>query len=96
MHEQVVVVGQGELGTVRHQGVDPPGEWLATERVEEARRLLEATALPVEEMARLAGFGSAANLRLHFGRAAGLSPRDYRDRFGHAACRRAQGFVNNA
>jgi transposase len=29
---------------------------------------LEGTALPVEEVARLAGFGSAANLRLHFGR----------------------------
>ncbi len=73
-----------------------PGEWVAAVRVEKAKRLLEGTALPVEEVARLAGFGSAANLRLHFGRAAGLSPRDYRDRFGHLAQRRAQEFVNKA
>ncbi len=45
-----------------------PGEWVAAVRVEEAKRLLEGTALPVEEVARLAGFGSTANLRLHFGR----------------------------
>lgn len=60
-----------------------PGRWLADVRVEEAKRLLETTALPVEEVARLAGFGSTATLRLHFGRATALGPRDYRDRFGH-------------
>lgn len=60
-----------------------PGAWVTQVRIDEAKRLLEATALPVEEVARLAGFGSVATLRHHFGRAAGLSPRDYRDRFGH-------------
>ena len=60
-----------------------PGAWLAAVRVEEARRLLETTAAPVEEVARLAGFGSTANLRHHFRRAAGLSPREHRERFGH-------------
>ncbi len=33
-----------------------PGEWVAAVRVEKAKRLLEGTALPVEEVARLAGF----------------------------------------
>ncbi|MFO1037733.1 MAG: transcriptional regulator FtrA [Geminicoccaceae bacterium] len=60
-----------------------PGDWLAGVRVDAARRLLEATALPVEEVARLSGFCSVATLRLHFGRATKLSPRDYRERFGH-------------
>lgn len=60
-----------------------PGEWLAGVRVDAARRLLEATPLPVEEVARLAGFGSVAALRHHFARATALSPRDYRERFGH-------------
>jgi len=59
-----------------------PGEWLAAARVDEARRLLEATTLPVEDVARLAGFGSTATLRHHFSRATALSPRDYRERFG--------------
>ena len=60
-----------------------PGEWLAGVRVDEARRLLETTAMPVEEVARLSGFGSTATLRHHFSRATALSPRDYRERFGH-------------
>lgn len=59
----------------------PPGEWLTGVRVEEARRLLEETALPVEEVARLAGFGSPGTLRHHFTPAVGLPPRNYRERF---------------
>ncbi|PTM60571.1 transcriptional regulator FtrA [Phreatobacter oligotrophus] len=66
-----------------------PGEWLAAARVDEARRLLEATTLPVEDVARLAGFGSTATLRHHFSRATALSPRDYRERFGHGQGRAA-------
>ena len=64
-----------------------PGAWLAGVRVEEARRLLETTAAPVEEVARVVGFGSAANLRHHFRRASGLSPREHRERFGHHPAR---------
>lgn len=60
-----------------------PGEWLSELRVAEARRLLEATRLPVEEVARAAGFGSVATLRHHFGRMTGLAPREYRERFGN-------------
>ena len=60
-----------------------PVEWLCDVRIAEARRLLEATALPVEEVAHAAGFGSVATLRHHFARTTGLAPRDYRDRFRH-------------
>jgi AraC family transcriptional activator FtrA len=59
-----------------------PGDWLALVRVEFAKNLLETTSLPVEEVARLAGFGGPPALRHHFTRATGLPPRDYRDRFG--------------
>ncbi len=59
-----------------------PGRWLTGVRVDEAKRLLEVTSLPIDDVARLAGFGSVATLRHHFGRATGLSPRDHRDRFG--------------
>lgn len=59
-----------------------PGEWLIEVRVEEAKRLLETSPLPVEEVARLSGFGSVATLRYHFARATGLSPSEYRERFG--------------
>lgn len=58
-----------------------PGDWLAEVRTEEARRLLEMTALSVEQIATRVGFGSAAAMRLHFTRATGLAPRDYRERF---------------
>jgi AraC family transcriptional activator FtrA len=47
----------------------------------EAKRLLETSNAPIEEVAGLAGFGSVATLRHHFGRAAGLSPRAYREAF---------------
>jgi AraC family transcriptional activator FtrA len=60
----------------------PPGEWVTRLRVEEARRLLEATALPVEDVALRAGFGSVETMRHHFRHQVGLSPRDYRDTFG--------------
>jgi AraC family transcriptional activator FtrA len=59
-----------------------PADWVAGARSEEARRLLESTTLSVEEIARRVGFGRAAILRLHFARATGLTPREYRARFG--------------
>jgi transcriptional regulator GlxA family with amidase domain len=61
-----------------------PLQWLISERVREARRLLESTALPVEEIARRAGFGSAPSLREHFRRATATTPTAYRRSFGRA------------
>jgi transcriptional regulator GlxA family with amidase domain len=49
--------------------------------VARARDLLETTLLPVEEVARLVGFGDVAALRRHLRRRTGLAPSAYRDRF---------------
>lgn len=79
----------------RHAGVSPrtfarrfraetgttPLQWLLAQRVLEARRLLEATDLPVEEIAWQVGFGTAASLRDHFRRATATTPTAYRRSF---------------
>lgn len=52
--------------------------WLARARVREARRLLEVTDLPVEQIAARCGLGTAANLRVHLARDAGTTPTAYR------------------
>ncbi|HWN74012.1 MAG TPA: helix-turn-helix domain-containing protein [Solirubrobacterales bacterium] len=79
----------------RHAGVSPrtfarrfraevgttPLQWLLAQRVLEARRLLEATDLPVEEIAWRVGFGTAASLRDHFRRATATTPTAYRRSF---------------
>ncbi|MEZ5076290.1 MAG: helix-turn-helix domain-containing protein [Solirubrobacterales bacterium] len=58
-----------------------PLRWLLARRVGEARRLLETTALPVEEIAERSGFGTAASLREHFRRATATTPTAYRRAF---------------
>jgi transcriptional regulator GlxA family with amidase domain len=58
-----------------------PGQWLATQRVETARRLLETTDLPVEAVARRSGFGSSTSLRQHLHAATGIAPLAYRRSF---------------
>ena len=50
-----------------------------------AQQLLEATRLPVEEVARRCGFSSAAALRQHFRRLTGTAPAAYRTTFGTAS-----------
>lgn len=61
-----------------------PAEWLIEARVERARELLESTELPIEEIARRSGFGTAATMRNHFRRRIRLSPIEYRERFMRA------------
>ncbi len=58
-----------------------PAAWLARQRVARAQELLESTEAPVDEIARLVGFGSAPVLRHHFARQLGTSPVAYRRRF---------------
>jgi transcriptional regulator GlxA family with amidase domain len=58
-----------------------PLQWLIGRRVAEAQRLLEGSELPVEQVASQAGFGTAAALRQHFGRALSTSPTAYRRTF---------------
>jgi transcriptional regulator GlxA family with amidase domain len=55
-----------------------PLRWLTAARLREARRLLEASDLPVDDVAARSGFGNAANLRLHLARDAGTTPTAYR------------------
>lgn len=62
-----------------------PNQWLVTQRVLHARRLLEDTALGIEQIARECGFGSAALLRHHFRNLVGVTPRDYRRTFARTA-----------
>ncbi|TDD62099.1 helix-turn-helix domain-containing protein, partial [Actinomadura darangshiensis] len=64
----------------RETGVSPQ-VWLAGQRVELARRLLEESDLPVERVAERAGFGTAASLRQHLAAAIGVSPSAYRATF---------------
>ncbi|MFJ6939569.1 GlxA family transcriptional regulator [Streptomyces sp. NPDC101132] len=58
-----------------------PHAWLLGLRLNRAEELLESTDLPVEEVARLTGFGSAAVLRAQFVRRRGVPPRTYRRSF---------------
>ena len=58
-----------------------PLQWLLVQRVRRAQHLLESSEEPVERIASLAGFGSAANLRQHFTRVVGVPPMSYRRTF---------------
>ncbi|MEV0536091.1 helix-turn-helix domain-containing protein [Kitasatospora sp. NPDC050463] len=60
-------------------GVSPP-RYLLRLRLDRARELLSETDEPVERVAALAGFTSAASLRQHFSRSTGTTPRAYRAR----------------
>lgn len=59
-----------------------PAAWLLEERLTAAKQMLEGPALPVEEIAVTAGFGSAATMRMHFRKSVGIGPTEYRRRFG--------------
>ncbi len=62
-----------------------PLKWLHTQRVLEARCLLEHTDLSIEQVAARSGFGSAPSLREHFRRATQTTPTAYRRTFAAAA-----------
>jgi transcriptional regulator GlxA family with amidase domain len=55
--------------------------WIARQRVERARALLEDSDLTVTQVAHAAGFGSTESLRRQFLTHIGTSPRSYRDAF---------------
>ncbi|WP_262525853.1 transcriptional regulator FtrA [Agrobacterium tumefaciens] len=58
-----------------------PGDWLADERINEAKRLLCQGNARMETVAMTAGFGSSHTLRHHFRKKVGISPVEYRTRF---------------
>ncbi|MER7789845.1 helix-turn-helix domain-containing protein [Streptomyces sp. NPDC097640] len=62
-----------------------PIAWLTDARIDRARELLEASAVPVEQVGRLTGFGAPASLRAAFHRHLGTSPQEYRTLFRHKA-----------
>ena len=65
------------------------GEYLERLRADVAGGLLSGTRLNLEQIARRAGFGSEQTLRRVFVRHYGVSPREYRSRFGIAELPRA-------
>lgn len=66
---------RAELGT-------SPAAWLNRQRLLRAQQLLEESDAPIDTIARLCGFGTAAVLRHHFGRALQTTPQSYRRAFG--------------
>lgn len=61
------------------------GEWLTSQRIELAQRLLEATEKSMDVVAFEAGFGSATSLRQHFAARLRTSPAQYRREFSRRA-----------
>ncbi len=57
------------------------GAWLLSERLARSQALLEGSDQSVEQIAELAGFGSAVSLRTHFRSAFGVSPTAWRQTF---------------
>ncbi len=58
-----------------------PGAWLAAQRLDYARHLLEDSDLNVDQVAERAGLGTGANLRQQMKLASGVSPTAYRRAF---------------
>ncbi|HEV7775674.1 MAG TPA: helix-turn-helix domain-containing protein [Luteibacter sp.] len=57
------------------------GQWLLSQRLAFAQRLLETTDRPIDHIAGDAGFGSALSMRQHFHAAFATSPSAYRREF---------------
>ncbi|PWV79254.1 GlxA family transcriptional regulator [Nocardia neocaledoniensis] len=58
-----------------------PQKWLLHQRLLRARALLESTSLPIEQVARHSGIGTAESLRQHMIRHLGVPPSTYRANF---------------
>lgn len=57
------------------------GQWLLSQRLSLAQRMLETTDQPIERVAERAGFGTALSMRQHFGLAFNTTPSMYRREF---------------
>lgn len=58
-----------------------PAAYVKQVRIDNARRLLEETSLPLDQVAKRSGLGTAASARRIFIQQLGVSLREYRDRF---------------
>jgi transcriptional regulator GlxA family with amidase domain len=59
----------------------PPGQWVAALRIECARRILEQSDDPLDQIAAETGLGSGDSMRRLFLRQLGVTPSEYRQRF---------------
>ena len=66
---------------VTHTGMSPAA-YVTRMRVEEARRRIECGAQQLKDVARRCGFGTEQRLRRAFSRLLGVTPQEYRERFG--------------
>jgi transcriptional regulator GlxA family with amidase domain len=66
-----------------------PLQWLLNQRIILAQHRLETSDAPVDWIAQDCGFGTGASFRLHFRRAVGVSPADYRRTFSRVPERRS-------
>ena len=66
--------------TFRAETGGSPWQWLLTQRLAAARRLLEETGEPVEWIARRCGFATPVAFRTRFKQLAGVPPSRYRER----------------
>ncbi|WP_369245691.1 GlxA family transcriptional regulator [Streptomyces sp. R41] len=68
-----------------------PLQWLLHQRIERAKELLETTTLPMDQVARACGLGTADSLRGHLVRRTGLTPSAYRTQFSRLGTAVASG-----
>ena len=61
---------------------ETPITFLQNARVERAKRLLQTTKISVDRVAYRVGYADVGSFRRLFLKAAGISPREYRQRFG--------------
>jgi len=57
---------------------ETPADWIRSQRLREAQRLLEVTTLSVDQVATMSGFASTVTLRQNFLASFGVSPAAYR------------------
>lgn len=74
----------------QHAG-STPMKWLAAQRVERAKELLEGTTAPVDRIAASVGLGTGANFREVFKKSTSLTPSQYRHAFSTTADRGVPG-----
>jgi len=61
-----------------------PARYVASVRLETARRLLEESSEPLERVSQRAGLGTSESMRRAFVRALGIAPGTYRERFNRS------------
>jgi transcriptional regulator GlxA family with amidase domain len=70
---------------------ESPAELVGRLRLDEARRLLEETPLPLKDITARTGFGDASTLWRAFTQRLGVTPAAYRLRFATSGARAASG-----